>query len=373
MRNFGDILHCMDFLMSEYSIPGPSQELFLEWGVTEVQMTHMSQPLMTQQWLSSSNGWGHPQRVRNGQKPCEKNDAATAQKMGCYQTRWAKLIQLIQLGQGSPFPPAFHWVLGIHHSRCCQKSSTFFATNAPVTTSPGQTSCLELRVFAAQIIEPCCVTVDLLATSQKNGGLLICFPRGWCRTIIWMRSSSRWCSGGAQELHHHFSGKTNKNHIRVGCIYMSRMKQNSTVFNQKFSEEFTRCLIGMGIEFEGFFPGSLVWTMFFFSWVWKFLVIFWWYLVVVSGAIGLPKLIPSFQSEVDHPKVTRKFDSPQKVVFSVDFPWQFVGQNGVMILPYSGRYQTSMETKCAFMSWCVWKFQEMYSCFGWQSFFVHEK
>lgn len=170
--------------MSEYSIPGPSQELFLEWGVTEVQMTHMSQPLMTQQWLSSSNGWGHPQRVRNGQKPCEKNDAATAQKMGCYQTRWAKLIQLIQLGQGSPFPPAFHWVLGIHHSRCCQKSSTFFATNAPVTTSPGQTSCLELRVFAAQIIEPCCVTVDLLATSQKNGGLLICFPRGWCRTII---------------------------------------------------------------------------------------------------------------------------------------------------------------------------------------------
>lgn len=172
MSNFWDILHCMDF-----------QELFLEWGVTEVQMTHMSQPLMTQQWLSSSNGWGHPQRVRNGQKPCEQKEAATAQKMGCYQTRWAKLIQLI-LGQESPFPPAFHWVLVILHSRCCQKSSTFFATNAPVTTSPGQTSCLELGVFAAQIIEPCCVTVNLLATSQKNGGLPICFSRGWCRTII---------------------------------------------------------------------------------------------------------------------------------------------------------------------------------------------
>ena len=157
MSNFWDILHCMDLLMSEYSIPEPSQELFLEWGVIEVQMTHMSQPLMTQQWLSSSNGWGHPQRVRNGQKPCEEKAAATA--------GGAKLIQLI-LGQESPFPPAFHWVLVIHHSRRCQKSSTFFATNAPVTTSPGQTSCLELGVFALQIIEPCCVTVDLLATSQ---------------------------------------------------------------------------------------------------------------------------------------------------------------------------------------------------------------
>lgn len=82
---------------------------------------------------------------------------------------------------------------------------------------------------------------------------------------------------------------------------------------------------------------------------------------------------PFFQSEVDDPKVTRKLTFLQKWCFSVDFPRQFVGQNGVMILLYSGRYQTSMETKCAFMSWCVWKFQELYSCFGWQSFFVHEK
>lgn len=104
-------------------------------------------------WLNNNNDFplamagATLKGCETGKNRVKEKVAATAQKMGCYQTRWAKLIQLI-LGQGSLFPPAFHWVLVIHHARCCQKSSTFFATNALVTTSPGQTSCLELGVFA---------------------------------------------------------------------------------------------------------------------------------------------------------------------------------------------------------------------------------
>ena len=244
MSNFWDILHCMDLLMSEYSIPEPSQELFLEWGVIEVQMTHMSQPLMTQQWLSSSNGWGHPQRVRNGQKPCEEKAAATA--------GGAKLIQLI-LGQESPFPPSLPLGSG---------DSPFQVLSEVIDLFCHERSCHNITRTNKLLRAWCLCTPNhwaLLCHSwslshvSDNGGLLICFSRGWCRTII---GCDRLQGDAVGELNNFITilfGKHTKITSALGGTYVSRMKQNFSPFNQKFSEKFTRCLIGMGYNLKGFF------------------------------------------------------------------------------------------------------------------------
>lgn len=64
---------------------------------------------------------------------------------------------------------------------------------------------------------------------------------------------------------------------------MSMMKQNSTVFRLEVLRGVHQVFDWDGIEFEGFFLAHWFEPRFFFlfSWVWKFLVIFWWYLVVV--------------------------------------------------------------------------------------------
>lgn len=84
-----------------------------------------------------------------------------------------------------------------------------------------------------------------------------------------------------------YSENEQKSHPRW-WIYMSRMKQNSTVFNQKFSEEFTRCLIGMGYNLKGFFLAHWFEPRFFFFFVGMEVS---GDILVVSGAIGLRKLI----------------------------------------------------------------------------------
>ena len=173
MSNFWDILHCMDFLMSEHTwtISRTLLEVGSYQGANDSHVAAADDSTMTflEQWL------GPPSKGAKRAKTVWRKSGGN---------NWGSQADPVDPGSGIPLSTSLPLGSGDSPFQVLSEVIDLFCHERSCHNITRTKICLELGVFALQIVEPCCVTVNLLATSQKNGGLPICFSRGWCRTII---------------------------------------------------------------------------------------------------------------------------------------------------------------------------------------------